>query len=243
MIVICIWLFWSWPLFLQKVDMRSLGLFFSTNRGGTRECFGLCADVLIGICTKVSQEWVHTNCQVGVQQNWGEHVVPGSWINEASTKRRMEMWKMVVTDFLFRVFYVRAFGISLRRELWRKTPFLNGPENPGQGCIMHMGTQRGPSPSYFHLKQANNQNSHLMCFWSLFITLWVPSKLSLQIQFQFLDVVEQQLGSVSITLEEWNNLEAFIPPLHFWFGENVVEMGESIRSVSDVIFISEQWVL
>lgn len=135
-----------------------------------------------------------------------------------------ETW-IVVADFLFSILQMRAFGFGLRRELWRKTPLWIGPGHPRQSCIMHMGTQRGPTSSYFHLKQANNQNSYLMDFWSLFITLWVPSKLSLQIQFQFLDVVEHQLGSVSITSEEWSSLGTLIPPVHFWFGENVVEVG------------------
>ena len=131
-------------------------------------------------------------------------------------------WKSQL-DFLFQSFLSKSFWLWLKKGALEEDSLLNWARASWTKLHNAYGYPRGPSPNYCHLKQANDQNSHFMDFWSLII-LWVLSKLSLQIQFQFLDAVELQLGSVSITLEEWSILGTLIPSLPFWFRENVVEV-------------------
>lgn len=109
----------------------------------------------------------------------------------------------------------KVVDYGLPREFQRKNPFWTGPGHPGQSYRMHTDAWEAHFPVAVFSSRPNNHNSHLIGFWSL-ILLWVSSRPSLLIQFQFIAVVVQQLVSVSITFEEWSKLGIPIPPLP-WF--------------------------
>lgn len=182
--------------------------------------------------TKVSQEWMYTNNQVVVEQGTevsGLFLAAG--LMKHPQKREWGCEKPVLKVVLFFQFY-KSLWLWLKKGALEEDSILCWVRASWTKLHNVYRYPSGPSSSYCHLKQANNQNSHVMDFWSLLIIFWVLSKLSLQIQFQFLDAVEQQLGSVSITWEEWSSLRTLIPPLLFWSRKNVVEVGRQPNKVS-----------
>lgn len=159
---------------------------------------------------------MNINNQDRVEQETGVNrscLAPGLMKCPWKGEWRWENPELKVTIRLaFQSFLSKCCQLWLKKGVSGKIPLWIGPGHHGQSYIMHMGAWK----AHFSVAAVSSRPNHQNPIW------WISEVFSSYCGFQ----VEQQLGSVYSTFEEWSRFgRTPILPLSFWFKGSVAEVG------------------